>query len=161
MTDLQKNQILTLREQGCTYAEISRKVSISLNTVKSFCYRKNGNDKSRAQCKNCGKTIIIRDKCKPRQFCCDTCRIAYWKRTKKPKRTIYHLICETCGREFECDGNKRHKMLNSKLITEKEYAKIDTITADTCGLSSCSIYRENSLINHEIRGNISHNTIGR
>ena len=53
------------------------------------------------------------------------------------------------------------KMLNSKLITEKEYAKIDTITADICGLSSCSIYRENNLINHEIRGNISHNTMGR
>lgn len=109
MTELQKNQRLTLREQGCTYAEISRKVSISLNTVKSFCYRKNNNEKSRAQCKNCGKTIIIRDKCKPRQFCCDACRIAYWKRTKKPKRTIYNLICETCGREFECDGNKRQK----------------------------------------------------
>ena len=53
------------------------------------------------------------------------------------------------------------KMLNSNLITEKEYAKIDTITADTCGLSSYSIYRENSLTNHEIGGNISHNTIGR
>ncbi len=33
------------------------------------------------------------------------------------------------------------KMLSQGIITEKEYAKIDTIIAKKYGISSCSIFR--------------------
>ena len=48
------------------------------------------------------------------------------------------------------------RMLTEAIITEDEYAKIDTILADKYGLSSCSIFRENDLLYSSIRGNISY-----
>ena len=39
MTELQKAQIRTMREQGVGFAEIARQMDIPRETVKSFCKR--------------------------------------------------------------------------------------------------------------------------
>ena len=48
------------------------------------------------------------------------------------------------------------KLLSMKVITPTEHAKIDTIIAYKYGLTSCSIYRPNSLINRDFSGNMLH-----
>ena len=42
------------------------------------------------------------------------------------------------------------------ILTESEYAIIDTIMAEKYGLSSCSLFRENDLLYKESDGNMSH-----
>ena len=41
MNDMQRKQITDLRLRGCSYSQISMKVGISENTVKTFCRRNN------------------------------------------------------------------------------------------------------------------------
>ena len=48
------------------------------------------------------------------------------------------------------------RMLSASIITEAEYAIIDTMMAEKYGLSSCSLFRENELLHSSIRGNMSH-----
>lgn len=48
------------------------------------------------------------------------------------------------------------RMLSKGLISEEEYAEIDTIIAKKYGISSCSIFRWNGWINRAFRGNMSH-----
>lgn len=78
MTDLQKEQIKTLRLQGIGYVKISDLLGISDNTVRSFCRRNGLGDaaKNTVACKHCGKLIKIIPKQKPRKFCSDACRTA-------------------------------------------------------------------------------------
>ena len=48
------------------------------------------------------------------------------------------------------------RMLSKGLISEEEYAEIDTIIAKKYGISSCSLYRGIDLIYSGFRGNMSH-----
>lgn len=48
------------------------------------------------------------------------------------------------------------RMLSSGLITEAEYAIIDTRMAEKYGFSSCSLFREDDLLYSGVRGNMSH-----
>ena len=48
------------------------------------------------------------------------------------------------------------QMLSQGIITQEDYAKIDTIIAAKYGLESCNIYRGIDLIYKDIRGNMSH-----
>lgn len=47
-------------------------------------------------------------------------------------------------------------MLLKGILTEDEYAIIDTMLAEKYGLSSCSLFRENDLLYKERDGNMSH-----
>ena len=49
-----------------------------------------------------------------------------------------------------------HLMLLKGILTEGEYAIIDTMMAEKYGLCSCSLFRENDLLYSSIRGNMSH-----
>lgn len=48
------------------------------------------------------------------------------------------------------------RMLTLGIITEEEYAIIDTMMAEKYCLSSCSLFRDNDLLYSSIRGNMSH-----
>ena len=48
------------------------------------------------------------------------------------------------------------QMLSQGIITQEDYAKIDTIIAAKYGLESCNLYRGIDLIYKEVRGNMSH-----
>lgn len=109
MTKEEKARIIAMRGGGHTYAEIAAALSLSINTVKSFCRRQNAPVGSGAVCKHCGKPIVVRDKCKPRQFCSDACRAVWWKERAKPQKKVYRLTCVACGAEFECSGNRQQK----------------------------------------------------
>lgn len=49
------------------------------------------------------------------------------------------------------------RMLQSGIISKKEYDEIDTVIAKKYGISSCSLYRGIDLIISVFRGNMSHN----
>ena len=48
------------------------------------------------------------------------------------------------------------KMLSQGILTQEDYAKIDTIIAEKYGISSCSLYRGIDLIYSGFNGNMSH-----
>ena len=85
MTTEQKSQIFALRAQGCGYSTIAKAMELNKDTVKSFC-RRNGAAGIRAakqaerqnRCPQCGKKLIQVEKQKPRRFCSDQCRQAWW-----------------------------------------------------------------------------------
>jgi endogenous inhibitor of DNA gyrase (YacG/DUF329 family) len=113
MTTEQKSQIAALRKQGCTYAKIAEMLSISENTIKTYCRRARFTEDTLNAvpvCKQCGKPIKMRDKHRARQFCSDKCRAAWWyaNRGSKP-RTEYHLTCANCGQPFVSAGSKARK----------------------------------------------------
>lgn len=113
MTNEQKGRIAEMRRQGCTYANIAETLSVSENTIKTCCRRARlakDTCKAIAVCKQCGRSIVIKDKYKARQFCSDKCRAAWWyaNRGGKP-RTEYYLACANCGQPFVSAGNKARK----------------------------------------------------
>lgn len=113
MTTDQKDKIAEMRKQGCTYAKIAKMLSISENTIKTYCRRARFTEdaeKTVLVCKQCGKPIKVKDKHRARQFCSDQCRAAWWyvNRGSKP-RTEYHLTCANCGQAFVSVGSKSRK----------------------------------------------------
>ena len=98
MTDLQKEQIKTLRLQGIGYVKIGEMLGISDNTVRSFCRRNGLGDaaKNTVACKHCGKLIKIIPKQKPRKYCVD-------------RKAVYAYTCSHCGKPFTAYGNKERK----------------------------------------------------
>ena len=105
MTDLQKEQILAMRKNQATYAAISDALGIPVNTIKTFC-RRNGMVADTVQhkpcCKNCGSELTNTPNAKPRLFCSDQCRQAWWNKNRY-ERTSAKIVphtCPTCGKVF-------------------------------------------------------------
>lgn len=123
MTDDEKRMIYRLRNEGMSYAKISVQLGISENTVKSYCRRndlgnagQDGSDSAmpveETVCMQCGKKLCRIPKQKPRKFCSEDCRRAWWKANNidtPNRRAYYRLTCVCCGREFESYGNKDRK----------------------------------------------------
>ena len=114
MTELQKEQIMAMRQQGVGYMKIGQELNISVNTVRSFCRRNESVDNSTVptvQCMQCGKAIRVTPKRKVKKFCSDACRMAYWNSHKEEvnKQAYYKLTCQQCGKEFDSYGNCNRK----------------------------------------------------
>lgn len=128
MTNEQKEQITALRHQGYGYSKIAQTLSISENTVKSYCRRNGLNSDTlgnTATCKQCGKPMAVNEKYKPRQFCSDRCRFLYWNshHSRSRQKTIYHLVCKKCGATFESHGNKNRKYCSHDCYIAARFGK--------------------------------------
>ena len=77
MDDKQKEKIIKLRAKGKGYKTISNMLGMNVNTIKSFCRRKNINAETASKlleriptettfCDNCGREV----KQKKKRFCC-------------------------------------------------------------------------------------------
>jgi len=119
MTRTPKEKITQLRSEGLSYSKIAAAISISENTVKSFCRRNNlggiaaaNPDKQDGRCcRQCGKVLSPSSQLKTKRFCSDRCRMAWWNAHPEAvrRKAIYKLTCAFCGREFESYGNKQRK----------------------------------------------------
>lgn len=113
MTDWQREQIRILRLQGVSYVKIGEQLEISDNTVRSFCRRSGLGDsaKNAVACKQCGKLIKIIPKQKPKKFCSDACRTAWWKSHPEcvNRKAVYEYTCACCGRHFTAYGNNHRR----------------------------------------------------
>lgn len=114
MTEEQKIKIRILREQNLTFTKIAEQTGISRNTIKSFMYRettKNEALQNKDVCLHCGKILSQLPKTKPRKFCCESCRTAYWnthRHLSKHNNTAF-IVCAYCGKSFHSNGRKNRK----------------------------------------------------
>lgn len=113
MTDQQKELIRTMRLSGIGYVKIGETLGISDNTVRSFCRRNGLSDtaKNTVSCKQCGKLIKVIPKRKPRIFCSDSCRTAWWNGHQDcvARKAVYEYTCTHCGKQFTAYGNAGRK----------------------------------------------------
>lgn len=113
MTGKEKEEIKIYRNNGMSYFEISKKLGISINTIKSYCLR-NGikvNNLNKSLCRFCGKEINQELGRKKKKFCSDKCRGLWWKEHSEliNKKTNYECTCIQCGKTYISYGNSNRK----------------------------------------------------
>lgn len=128
MTNEQRLQIAELRRQGCGYTKIATTLSLSKNTVKSYCRRSElrmVTAEDTQLCKQCGEAMTIAGSNKPRIFCSDKCRTLWWKahNHKVYPKTTYHLVCQHCGAEFESIGTPHQKYCSHECYIAERFGK--------------------------------------
>ena len=111
MTKFEKERVRRARYDGMSYTEIASELGVSINTIKSFCRREclqSGHAEDATVCKNCGKPLKNKPKSKPKKFCSDKCRLAWWNENREMlnKQALYTIRCIACGETFESYGNK-------------------------------------------------------
>ena len=133
MTGDQKQTILRGRAAGLAYSQIADEVGLPLNTVKSCCRRAGlsmsnaskdtGIEENKEICKQCGKKLVHREKVKPKKFCCEACRRAYWNshREQMNRKAVYPVVCAHCGRSFESYGNAGRKYCSHHCYIEHRF----------------------------------------
>ena len=130
MTDKQKQVIREMRGQGLSFKAVADVLSLSHNTVKSFCYRENlmTSDDSPGDrnddgdhCKNCGAVLNHRPGIKRKFFCNDKCRYTWWNRQRIWNKNAYRLVCQSCGNEFVSYGNKNRKYCGRECYIRSRY----------------------------------------
>lgn len=130
MTTEQKSQICSLRTQDYGYAVIAKITGLKKDTVKSFC-RRNGIAGVRAvkqaeqqnHCPQCGKKLIQVEKQKPRRFCSDQCRQAWWNAHQDlvKQKAVYNYVCPTCGKPFTAYGNSHRKYCSHQCYVQARF----------------------------------------
>lgn len=124
MTDLQKKQIVALREQKVTYASISEDLGIPVSTIKTFC-RRNGMTTERSQskscCKNCGAELSNTPKARPRLFCSNHCKQTWWNKHRRERSSskIVPHTCPTCGKVFADYSGANRKYCSQECYRER------------------------------------------
>lgn len=137
MTETQKQQILTLRQQGHTIAGITAAVNVPYNTVKTFCYRhktKMAETEQKAMqapvikpdhCLNCGAPIVQATKQKPKKFCSAKCRETWWNINHRTDGlNISH--CAYCGEAFEKYKHAAKRYCNHACYIKHRFGEITT-----------------------------------
>lgn len=129
MTICEKEQIRSMRIQGIGYGTIARNLSLSENSVRTYC-RRNGlgaDCKNGVVCKNCGKLIKVIPKQKPRKFCSDACRVAWWNAHPEcvNRKAVYEFTCACCGELFYAYGNRGRKYCCHACYIEDRYGGDD------------------------------------
>ena len=113
MTDLQKETIRAMRLQDISYVKIGEGLGLSDNTVRSYCRRNSLGEKVKnsVACRQCGKPVKIVLKQKPRLFCSDACRSAWWNSHPDcvNRKAVYGYTCAHCGRSFTAYKRTTHK----------------------------------------------------
>ncbi len=97
MTDKEKTTIDNLAASGTSITDISEKLHISRNTVKSYLQRKKTVD----VCLNCGAVLTHIPQKKKKKFCSDKCRMHYWNTHPNEMSHTNAVIikCEVCGKD--------------------------------------------------------------
>lgn len=121
-----KQTILMLRQQGESFTEIAKLLSLSPNTVKSICHRSNihtlpAEETDSHVCKNCGGPLLQIPGKKQKTFCSTECRTAWWNKTRS--RKPYRLTCYCCGKEFISFGNRRKKYCGRECYRLSRYGE--------------------------------------
>ncbi len=121
-----KKSIFILRQQGESFTEIAKLLSLSPNTVKSICHRSNihtlpAEEADSHVCKNCGQPLIQIPGKKQKTFCSTECRSAWWNKTRS--RKPYRLTCYCCGKEFISFGNRRKKYCGRECYRLSRYGE--------------------------------------
>ena len=130
MTELQKQQISTLRSKGKGYGEIATTLNISKNTVKSYCRRKGMCDspqtlslQNNINCKQCGQPILPATGNRQKIFCNEKCRIAWWNANRN--NPSHQVLCTHCNSTFNNRGNKARKYCSHQCYISGRFGKAE------------------------------------
>jgi hypothetical protein len=130
MTDGQKIQIVKLMATGNGYKRIAQQLGISPNTVKSFCRKYKADDNMQSAllgattfCENCGREIRQIPRQKPKRFCSDKCRNAWWNGhlDQVKRKAFYTFKCVHCGRLFQVYGDRSRKYCSHECYLEERF----------------------------------------
>lgn len=132
MTEIQKNQIIEMRQMGCTYKHISTTLSLQEGTVKSYCLRatkkdllSSPNQIGKSSCKQCSKVIEQIPKRKKKTFCSKACRQKWWNShlylVDQSSKALYHFTCPTCGKPFTAYGNDKRRYCSNECYIKARY----------------------------------------
>ena len=92
--------INTYRRQGLGYKKISVIMNLPANTVKTYI-RRHPLEEGACACINCGAPITLTAHHRPRKYCSDQCRLAWWhEHQDELKRTRTERHCAYCGEPF-------------------------------------------------------------
>lgn len=132
MTDEQKKLITRLRQEGCGYTAIAKKMELSRDTVRSFC-RRNGlsgdmtGEKEEQypprRCRQCGNVLSQTKGVKQRIFCSRACREKWWKEHPEQvkQKAVYSFTCACCGKPFTAYGNSKQKYCSHECYIRKRF----------------------------------------
>lgn len=116
MTELQKETIAMLRQNGSAYKEIAEQLDLSVNTVKSYCQRHDlqalvNTRKKIRLCLQCHTEIPQKPHRKAKKFCCDKCRQLWWAEHSSliHRNSQIELVCLICGKKFLAYPSKHRK----------------------------------------------------
>lgn len=118
MTNFEKQEIRGLLDSGAGYKSIAKRLNISINSIKSCVHR--GLLSSKHQCKQCKCSFEITSKNSTKQFCSDSCRMAWWNSHQDLviRKAYYHFTCAFCGKEFDSYGNTHRKYCSHRCYTD-------------------------------------------
>ena len=129
MTEEQKIKIRLLRAQNLTFTQISEQMGISRNTIKSFMRREASQKvvlQNKDVCLHCGKILSQLPKTKPRKFCCESCRNAYWNthRYLSKQNNSPYVICAYCRKPFNSHGRRNRKYCCRKCYINARFGEV-------------------------------------
>ena len=118
MNDIQRKKIEEMRSKGCGYSEIAKALSISRDTIKTFCRRNNITVKrtdtpkdTSGTCPECGKALVQTPGRKQKRFCSPECRQKWWNahQHQPGRKAVYEYVCPVCHTQFTAYGNNHRK----------------------------------------------------
>lgn len=96
------NEIIKLKSEGMKINEIAEQLNLPVGTVKSKLFRHKEketvtmnevliseaivNNETKNLCKMCGKEMSIVAGKRKKEFCCDYCRVKYWRKNRNESR---------------------------------------------------------------------------
>lgn len=125
MNTFEKDSVRKMRENGKSYSQIAAALSISENTVKSFCRRMGIISLvEKPVCPVCEKILMPSKQGQRRRFCSDTCRFVwnYGHRVLDAHNAIA-CRCAHCQREFFSYPSAHRKYCSHDCYIADRYGK--------------------------------------
>lgn len=119
MTKNQKQQIESLRKDGCTYKAIAEALGLSFDSVKCYCRRSgltgSGHIKDIDVCAECGAVLQQLPGKRKKKFCSDKCRMAWWNKHRERinRKSAVEVVCSNCGRIFTAYAGENRRYCSS------------------------------------------------
>ena len=136
MNAIDKEKIQRLCAEGLGYKAIASRLSLSVDTVKSFCKcigldgavvpNKDG------VCQQCGKTLERKTGSDRTKFCSDQCRSTWWggHTNLYKQKAENRQICAHCGREFYSFHSKRCKYVGTRAMCLRALGRCISMTPE-------------------------------
>ena len=120
MTPDQINIINQMRRDGYGARKIAKSTGIPFETVKSHMRRHPDIPTDGDRCRYCGMPIQSTPKCRPRKYCSDKCRLAWWKEhpDELNRKAFYPKTCPNCGQGYMAYGRPNQKYCSRKCFAE-------------------------------------------
>lgn len=131
MTDCEKEKIVRMRHEGFGYTVISKRLNISVNTIKTFCRANNlggvkaknkTNKPNSTSCLNCGTELTHTPGKRKKKFCSSKCRHYWWNNNKNTK-SLTELKCKNCHIKFKVYGNSNRKYCSHECYIKDRFKR--------------------------------------